>query len=41
MLKWIEFKKAGRDIGFKEAIQRWLKHRPEWRAAHPSALGQA
>ena len=29
-LKWIESKKAGHDIGFKEAIQRWLQHRPEW-----------
>lgn len=32
-LKWIESQKAGRDIGFKEAIQRWLQHRPEWKAA--------
>ena len=39
MLKRIESEKAGRDIGFERAIQLWLKHRPEWRAAHPPAEG--
>ncbi|GEM_PF-1005683 len=36
-LKWIESEKAGRDIGYERAIQLWLKHRPEWRAAHSAA----
>ena len=36
-LKWIESQKAGRDIGFKQAIQLWLKHRPGWRAAYAAA----
>jgi hypothetical protein len=38
-LKWIESEKGGRDIGFKEAIQRWLQHRPEWRAAQSQRAG--
>ena len=32
-LKRIESQKAGYDIRFKEAIQLWLQHRPEWQAA--------
>ncbi|HNU53170.1 MAG TPA: hypothetical protein PKJ98_19945 [Verrucomicrobiota bacterium] len=36
-LKWIDSKKEGRDIGFQEAIRRWLKHRPGWRKAHSAA----
>jgi hypothetical protein len=38
-LEWLESERAGADIGFERAIQLWLRHRPEWRAAHPSALG--
>ena len=36
-LKWIESQKAGHDIAFREAIPRWLKDRPKWRAVHPPA----
>ena len=36
-LKWIDSKNEGRDIGFQEAIRRWLKHRPGWRKAHSVA----
>ena len=38
-LKWIESEKVGSDIGYKKAIQLWLKHRPGWKAAHPPAAG--
>lgn len=35
-LKWIESEKAKRDIGYREAIQIWMKHRSGWLAAqHP------
>lgn len=35
-LKWIESEKAERDIGYREAIRIWMKHRPGWLAAqHP------
>jgi hypothetical protein len=37
-LKWIESEKAGLDIGYKRAIQTWLKHRPGWQAAHATAV---
>jgi len=36
-LKWIESEKAGWDIGFEQAIQKWLKHRTGWRTAHAAA----
>lgn len=39
-LKWIESRKAGRDIGFKQAIQRWLKYRSGWQKAHPLEQGK-
>lgn len=30
--KWIESEKAGRDIGFEQALTDWiLKHRSKWR----------
>lgn len=37
--KWIESEKAGRDIGFEQALTDWiLKHRSKWRKArHCSA----
>ena len=38
-LKWIESGKTGHDIGFKRAIQLWLKHRPGWKAAQQPAQG--
>lgn len=32
--KWIESQKAGRDIGFEQALTDWiLKHRGKWRKA--------
>jgi hypothetical protein len=32
--KWIESEKAGRDIGFEQALTDWiLKHRSKWRKA--------
>lgn len=35
-LKWIESEHAKRDIGYREAIRIWMKHRPGWLAAqHP------
>ncbi len=31
--KWIESEKAGKDIGFEQALQDWVrKHRDTWRA---------
>jgi hypothetical protein len=31
--KWIESEKAGKDIGFEQALQDWVrKHRDNWRA---------
>ncbi len=38
--KWIESEKAGRDIGFEQALTDWImKHRSKWRKARqaPSA----
>jgi hypothetical protein len=30
--KWIESEKAGRDIGFEQALTEWIvKHRSKWR----------
>lgn len=32
--KWIESEKAGRDIGFEQALTDWIiKHRAAWRKA--------
>jgi len=32
--KWIESEKAGRDIGFEQALTDWIiKHRAHWRKA--------
>ena len=32
--KWIESEKAGKDIGFEQALQEWVrKHRDNWRAS--------
>lgn len=37
--KWLESEKAGRDIGFEQALTDWIvKHRAKWRkerSAHP------
>ena len=40
--KWIESEKAGRDIGFEQALTEWIvKHRSKWRKSRqPSAAGQ-
>lgn len=40
--KWIESEKAGRDIGFEQALTEWIvKHRSKWRKSrHPSPAGQ-
>jgi hypothetical protein len=36
--KWIESEKAGRDIGFEQALTDWIiKHRSAWRKARQSA----
>lgn len=36
--KWIESEKAGRDIGFEQALTDWIiKHRASWRKARQSA----
>ena len=36
--KWIESEKAGRDIGFEQALTDWImKHRSKWRKARQAA----
>jgi hypothetical protein len=36
--KWIESEKAGRDIGFEQALTDWIiKHRAAWRRARQAA----
>jgi len=36
--KWIESEKAGRDIGFEQALTDWIiKHRAAWRKARQAA----
>jgi hypothetical protein len=36
--KWIESEKAGRDIGFEQALTDWIiKHRANWRKTRQSA----
>ncbi len=38
-LKWIESQKAGRDIGYEQAIQIWMHHhRRSWVKDHPPHL---
>ncbi len=42
--KWIESEKAGRDIGFEQALTDWIvKHRSKWRKSRQAAaaLNQA
>ena len=37
--KWIESEKAGRDIGFDQALTDWnVKHRSNWRKSRLSAI---
>jgi hypothetical protein len=37
--KWIESEKAGRDIGFEQALTDWIiKHRSKWRKGRQTAL---
>ena len=36
--KWIESEKAGRDIGFEQALTDWIiKHRSSWRKKRQAA----
>ena len=36
--KWIESEKAGRDIGFEQALTDWIiKHRASWRKSRQNA----
>ena len=36
--KWIESEKAGRDIGFEQALTDWIvRHRSKWRRSRQSA----
>ena len=36
--KWIESEKAGRDIGFEQALTDWIvKHRSKWRKSRQAA----
>lgn len=36
--KWIESEKAGKDIGFEQALTDWIiKHRSKWRKARQNA----
>lgn len=40
--KWIESEKAGRDIGFEQALTDWImKHRGKWRRARQAAAAGA
>ena len=37
--KWIESEKAGRDIGFEQALTDWIiKHRSNWRRNRQAAV---
>lgn len=37
--KWLESEKAGRDIGFEQALQDWIRHhRDKWRASRRSVI---
>ena len=36
--KWLESEKAGRDIGFEQALTDWIiKHRSKWRKARQTS----
>ena len=36
--KWLESEKAGRDVGFEQALTDWIvKHRASWRRARQAA----
>ncbi len=36
--KWLESEKAGRDVGFEQALTDWMvKHRSEWRKQRRTA----
>jgi hypothetical protein len=36
--KWLESEKAGRDIGFEQALTDWImKHRSKWRKSRQAA----
>jgi hypothetical protein len=38
--KWIESEKAGRDIGFEQALTDWIiKHRGKWRKSRQTPTG--
>ncbi len=38
--KWLESEKAGRDIGFEQALVDWVRnHREAWRAGRSPARG--
>jgi hypothetical protein len=38
--KWIESEKAGRDIGFEQALTDWIvKHRSKWRKSREQPAG--
>ena len=37
--KWLESEKAGRDIGFEQALTDWIvKHRSEWRKSRQATV---
>ena len=37
--KWIESEKAGRDIGFEQALTDWIiNHRANWRKSRQTAM---
>lgn len=38
--KWLESEKAGRDIGFEQALTDWIiKHRSKWRRSRQGPPG--
>jgi uncharacterized protein DUF4032 len=40
--KWLESEKAGRDIGFEQALTDWImKHRSKWRKARQAGPAPA
>ena len=40
--KWLESEKAGRDIGFEQALTDWIvKHRSKWRKERHVAQGNS
>ena len=40
--KWLESEKAGRDIGFEQALTDWIiKHRSKWRKARQATAAAA